>query len=57
MLELVNHMQCLPFVTVGSNLLSIDGNDGPIHPVRQVMRELAAHVPQAGQGLQQLLDL
>ena len=54
--ELAGDMQHIPFVTVCSNLLGIDGNDGPIHPVRQMMRELAAHIPEAGQGLQKLLD-
>ena len=34
-----------PLVAICSNLLSIDCNDWAIHPVRQMMGELAAHVP------------
>ena len=47
----------LPFLTVCGHLLSIDGHNRAIHPVWQVVGELAAHVPQAGQGLQHLLNL
>lgn len=41
----------VPGLAVGCYLVSIDGYNGPIHPVWQMMSELTGHAPEAGQGI------